>query len=33
MFLRRWEDLPAEMQNDKVRPYYDILQKKSMKRE
>lgn len=28
MFLRRWEDLPAEMQNDKVRPYYDILQKK-----
>lgn len=28
MFLRRWEDLPTEMQNDKVRPYYDILQKK-----
>ncbi len=28
MILRKWEDLPPEMQNDAVRKYYDILQKK-----
>lgn len=28
MKLRPWEELPAEMQNDAVREYYDILQKK-----
>lgn len=25
MFLRRWEALPKEMQNEQVRPYYDTL--------
>lgn len=25
MILRRWEDLPPEMQTSEVRPYYDIL--------
>jgi lipopolysaccharide/colanic/teichoic acid biosynthesis glycosyltransferase len=28
MILRKWEDLPPEMQCDEVRPYYDILRKK-----
>ena len=28
MILRKWEDLPLEMQCDEVRPYYDILRKK-----
>lgn len=28
MILKKWEDLPAQMQNDEVRKYYDILQKK-----
>ena len=28
MMLKKWEDLPAEMQTDEVRKYYDILQKK-----
>lgn len=28
MILRRWEDLPAQMQTDEVRLYYDILKKK-----
>lgn len=28
MTLRTWEDLPAQMQTDAVRNYYDILQKK-----
>ncbi len=28
MFLKKWEHLPAEMQTDEVRKYYDILQKK-----
>ncbi len=26
--LRKWEDLPKEMQLPEVRPYYDLLQKK-----
>jgi len=26
--LRKWEDLPQTMRTDKVKPYYDILQKK-----
>ena len=28
MMLKRWEDLPTEMQTDEVRKYYDILKKK-----
>ena len=28
MFLKKWEKLPPEMQNDEVRVYYDILKKK-----
>lgn len=28
MLLRKWEDLPLEMQNQKVRPYFEILEKK-----
>ena len=28
MILRKWEELPAEMQTDEVRKYYDILSKK-----
>ena len=28
MKLRKWEDLPQEMQNDEVRKYYEILKKK-----
>ena len=28
MILKKWEDLPIEMQTDEVRKYYDILQKK-----
>ena len=28
MILCKWEDLPAELQTDAVRPYYDILKKK-----
>lgn len=27
MILRKWEDLPNEMQNEQVRPYYDYLAK------
>lgn len=27
--MRKWEDLPAEMQNEEVRYYYDILRNKS----
>lgn len=26
--MRKWEDLPKELQLDEVRPYYDILRKK-----
>ncbi len=28
MLLKKWEDLPAEMQTEEVRKYYDILKKK-----
>jgi lipopolysaccharide/colanic/teichoic acid biosynthesis glycosyltransferase len=28
MLVKRWEKLPADMQNDAVRPYYDLLRKK-----
>lgn len=28
MILKKWEDLPKEMQTDEVRKYYDILKKK-----
>ena len=28
MILKKWEDLPPEMQNDAVKKYYDILNKK-----
>ena len=28
MILRKWEDLPKEMQTDEVREYYEILEKK-----
>ena len=28
MFLRKWEELPENMRNDKVKAYYDALQKK-----
>ena len=28
MLLKKWEDLPTEMQTEEVRKYYDILQKK-----
>ena len=28
MLLRKWEEIPSEMQTDAVRRYYDILQKK-----
>ena len=28
--LREWERLPKRMQNDAVRPYYDLLQKKKI---
>lgn len=28
MILRKWEELPQEMQNEKVRFYYEILEKK-----
>ncbi len=30
MILRKWEDLPKEMQNEQVRPYYDYLAKQKM---
>ena len=28
--LRKWEDLPDFMKNEKVRPYYEVLQKKKV---
>ena len=28
MILKKWEELPPELQTDAVRPYYDILKKK-----
>lgn len=30
MILCKWEDLPPEMQNEQVRPYYDYLAQKKM---
>ena len=30
MMLRRWEDLPKEMQNEAVRPYYESLKDKKI---
>lgn len=30
MLLRKWEDLPITIRNDKVKPYYDSLQKKKV---
>lgn len=30
MLLRKWENLPPEMQTDEVRRYYDILKKKKL---
>lgn len=30
MFLKKWEQLPPEMQTDEVRKYYDILKKKQV---
>lgn len=30
MMLRRWEDLPKEMQNEAVRPYYESLKGKKI---
>ena len=29
MLVKRWENLPTDMQNDAVRPYYEILRRKS----
>ena len=28
--MKNWNDLPAYMQNDEVRPYYDLLRKKKL---
>lgn len=28
VMLRKWEDLPQEMQTEEVRPYYDLLRRK-----
>lgn len=28
MMLKKWEELPAELRNERVRPYFDILKKK-----
>ena len=30
MKIVKWEQLPSEMQNEKVRKYYDILKKKTV---
>jgi lipopolysaccharide/colanic/teichoic acid biosynthesis glycosyltransferase len=30
MILRKWEDLPDNIRNEAVRPYYDSLQKKQI---
>ena len=30
MLLKKWEQLPPEMQTDEVRKYYDILKKKQL---
>ena len=29
MMLRKWEDLPEKMRIAEVRPYYDVLKRKS----
>lgn len=29
MLIRKWTELPAELQTDEVRPYYDILRKRN----
>lgn len=29
MILKKWEDLPKQLQTEQVRPYYDILKKKT----
>ena len=29
MLIKKWENLPAEMQKEEIRPYYDILRKKN----
>ena len=28
--MKRWEDLPAEMQIDEIKPYYEVLEKKKI---
>lgn len=28
--LRKWDELPKNMQTEEVRPYYDILKKKQL---
>lgn len=28
MILKKWEELPAELQTEAVRPYYDALKQK-----
>lgn len=30
MMLKKWEELPAELQTEEIRPYYDILKKKKI---
>ena len=30
MLIRKWTELPAELQTDEVRPYYDILRKRNI---
>lgn len=30
LFLKKWEDLPNELKNDKIKEYYDILSKKKI---
>lgn len=29
MLVKRWDKLPIDMQNDAVRPYYELLRKKA----
>ncbi|MGN1062193.1 MAG: sugar transferase [Candidatus Scatosoma sp.] len=29
MLIKKWENLPAEMQKEEIRPYYEILRKKN----
>lgn len=28
--MKRWKDLPKEMQIEEIRPYYEVLRKKRM---